>query len=75
LARSYVGAGRFEKARDAYLELVKLDSNNWDALFELGKTYASLGDTANARQRLSDLLKRNPTYTRRGEAEKILAGL
>jgi Flp pilus assembly protein TadD len=55
--------------------LVKLDSNNWDALFELGKTYASLGDAANARQRLSDLLKRNPSYSRRGEAEKILAGL
>jgi len=75
LARAYVGAGKLDKARDTYIELLKLEPNNWDGLFELGKTYASLGDSANAKQRLSDLIKRNPSYERRAEAEKILAGL
>jgi hypothetical protein len=41
----------------------------------LGKIYATLGDAALAKRTLEDLLKRNPGYSGKEEAEKILGGL
>jgi tetratricopeptide (TPR) repeat protein len=75
LARACVGAGDLVRARDAYRELLRVEPGNWDALFELGKTYASLGDSDSAKRSLEDLLKRNPAWPGRAEAERILAGL
>ncbi|MCL2478998.1 MAG: tetratricopeptide repeat protein, partial [Treponema sp.] len=75
LARALVGAGSFTEAADAYRQLISLAPSNWDAVFELGKTYVSLGDSAQAKRTLQDLLNRNPSYSGRAEAEKILSGL
>jgi tetratricopeptide (TPR) repeat protein len=75
LARACLGLGDLAKARDAYRETLRITPDNWDAVFELGKTCASLGEAEAAKKYLQDLLKRNPGYTAKAEAEKILAGL
>ncbi len=75
LARAYAGAGNLSSARDAYLALLEREPNNWDAVFELGKVYAALNDSANAGKYLSDLLKQNPGYAKKTEAEMILGAL
>ena len=75
LARAQVGAKNLSAARDVYKEVLGIAPRNWDALFELGKTYASLGDTINAKQRLEELIRQNPSYAERAEAERILTGL
>ena len=63
------------KARDAYVEILKLAPATWDAMFELGKVYVSLGDAASAKKTLTDLLAKKPDFRSRAEAETILAGL
>ncbi|GHV81262.1 hypothetical protein AGMMS49944_30530 [Spirochaetia bacterium] len=75
LARALVGSGDLAKARDAYLECLKLDAANWDARLELGKTYVSLGERDSAKRSLEELVSRNPNYTGKAEAERILSGL
>jgi len=75
LARALVGGGDLPQARDVYRDLVRAAPQNWDAIFELGKTHASLGENREAKQVLEDLVKRNPNYSGRKEAERILAGI
>jgi FimV-like protein len=75
LARALAGSGDLPKARDAYLECLKLDTSNWDARLELGKTYISLEDSDSAKRSLQELIRGNPNYTGRAEAERILSGL
>jgi FimV-like protein len=75
LARALVGAGDLLRAKDAYQKLLGLCADNWDARLELGKTFVSLGDSDSARRSLLELLKRNPGYEGKAEAERILAGL
>jgi FimV-like protein len=75
LARALVGSGALDEARDAYLECLRLDTANWDARLELGKTYVSLGDRDSAKRSLQELISRNPDYTGKAEAERILSGL
>ena len=70
-----MGAGNLASARTAYQEVLRVEANNWDALFELGKTCTGLGNTDEAKKNLEDLLKRNPSYPGRAEAERILTGL
>lgn len=75
LARAYVQAGDAAKARDSYLELIKLEPTLWDAQFELAKLYVSMGESAAAKRTINELLTKKPDYTKRPEAEVILAGL
>jgi TolA-binding protein len=70
-----VGAGDLAKARTAYQNVLKTAPDNWDALFELGKACVSLGNTAEAKKYLQDLVKRNAAFAGKAEAERILAGL
>jgi len=75
LAKAYVQVNRLDAAKDAYNALIKLDKTQWDAYFELGTLLASTGDRVGAKKTLSDLISQNPSYLRRTEAEKLLAGL
>jgi Flp pilus assembly protein TadD len=75
LARAYAGAGELEKARDSYRALLRLAPDNWDAMFELGMTCVTLGQNNDARRYLQDLINRNPNYTGKAEAERILRSL
>lgn len=75
LARAYTGAGDLTKAQNSYQAVLRLNRDSWDALFELGKTCVSLGMRDDARKYLVDLLQRNPSYSGRAEAERILGGL
>jgi tetratricopeptide (TPR) repeat protein len=75
LARAFVGAGMLDRAVTAYREVIRIDPSNWDAVFEMGQTYAGLGDSAQARRTLQELLDRNPSYPGRNNAERILASL
>jgi tetratricopeptide (TPR) repeat protein len=75
LARAYAGAGDLARAQSAYQAVLRLAPENWDALFELGKTCVSLGRPDEAKKYLRDLLKRNTAYAGRADAERILAGL
>ncbi|MDR2471786.1 MAG: tetratricopeptide repeat protein [Treponema sp.] len=75
LARAHVGARNLTRARDVYLEVTRLAPNNDDALFELGKTCAGMGDADSARRYLAALLEKNPGHSGKAEAEKILASL
>jgi len=59
----------------SYQQVLRLASNNWDAMFELSKTYVALGQFNDAKRYLQDLINRNPAYTERVEAERILRGL
>ena len=54
---------------------MKLDPSRHDASFELGKVYLSLGDAAQAKKVLTDLLVRKPDYAKRSEVERILSTL
>ncbi|HPG87081.1 MAG TPA: tetratricopeptide repeat protein, partial [Spirochaetales bacterium] len=75
LARAYVQSGALPKARDAYIELLKLAPATWEAMYELGKAYLSLGDQASAKKTLSELLAKKPDFRARVEVETILSGL
>ena len=75
LANAFVQSGKLSQAVDAYREVIRLSPTNWDAMFQLGKTYVSLGDSAQARRTLQDLIARNPSYSSRAEVERILAEL
>jgi Flp pilus assembly protein TadD len=58
-----------------YREILRITPDNWEAILELGKTCASLGEADVAKGYLRDLLARNPSYPGNAEAERILAGL
>jgi tetratricopeptide (TPR) repeat protein len=75
LSRAYAGAGDFEKAQNAYQTLLHISPDNWDAMYELGMTCLSLGKNDDAKRYLQDLIKRNPNYDGKAEAERILRTL
>jgi len=75
LARAYAGAGDLDKAQGSYLAVLRLAPENWDAMFELGKTCFTLGRNNDARRYLQDLISRNPNYSGKSEAENILGSL
>ena len=75
LSRAYASSGDHQKAVSSYQQVLRLASNNWDAMFELSKTYVALGQFNDAKRYLQDLINRNPAYTERVEAERILRGL
>jgi Flp pilus assembly protein TadD len=75
LARAYAGAGDLEKAQSSYQALLRLAPDNWDAMYELGMTCVSLGKTNDAKRYLQDLINRNPNYSGKAEAERILRTL
>jgi len=49
--------------------------DNWDAIYELGMTYVKLEQNAEAKRYLQDLISRNPNYSGKAEAERILRSL
>ena len=75
LARAYSGAGDLARARNSYLNVLRLVPDNWDAMFELAKTYIGLELPGDAGEYLSELVRRNPAFHGRAEAERLLAGL
>jgi tetratricopeptide (TPR) repeat protein len=75
LARAYAGAGEIEKAQNSYQVLLRITPDNWDAMFELGMTCVTLGQNNEAKRYLQDLISRNPNYTGKAEAERILKSL
>ena len=72
LATAYISANLNEKARDTYIELLKMDPKRWNAYFELGKLYISLGDKTSAKSALQDLLKKKPDYEKANEVYALL---
>jgi tetratricopeptide (TPR) repeat protein len=75
LARAYAGAGEIEKAQSSYQALLRIAPDNWDAMFELGMTCVTLGQNNEAKRYLQDLISRNPNYSGKAEAERILRSL
>jgi tetratricopeptide (TPR) repeat protein len=75
LARAYTSAGDLAKAQNSYQAVLRLTPENWDAIFELGKIYVSLGMPDEAKRQLTDLLFRNTAFHAKADAERILAGL
>jgi tetratricopeptide (TPR) repeat protein len=75
LARAYAGAGEIEKAQNSYQALLRIAPDNWDAMFELGMTCVTLGQNSEAKRYLQDLISRNPNYSGKAEAERILKSL
>jgi Flp pilus assembly protein TadD len=75
LARAYAGADELEKALSSYQSLLRLAPDNWDAMFELGMTCVTLGKSNDAKRYFTDLINRNPNYSGRAEAERILTTL
>ncbi|HQG40772.1 MAG TPA: tetratricopeptide repeat protein, partial [Spirochaetales bacterium] len=62
-------------ARDTYVELIKLNPSSWDAMYELGKLYITMGDKENAKKVLTELLAKNPDYAKKSEVQSILSSL
>jgi len=75
LSRAYASSGDHQKAASSYQQVLRLQSNNWDAMLELSKVYVTLGQFDSAKRSLQDLINRNPNYSNRAEAERILRGL
>jgi len=75
LARAYAGANELEKAMKSYQSLLHLVPDNWDAMYELGMACVSLGKSSDAKRYLNDLINRNPSYSGKAEAERILKTL
>jgi tetratricopeptide (TPR) repeat protein len=75
LARAYTSAGDLAKAQNSYQAVLRLTPENWDAIFELGKIYVSMGMPDEAKKQLTDLLFRNSAFHAKVDAERILAGL
>jgi tetratricopeptide (TPR) repeat protein len=72
---AYTSTGALAKAQNSYQAALRLDPDNWDAIFEMGKTCISLGMKEDARKYLEDILKRNPNYRNKSEVERLLSGL
>ena len=75
LSRAYASSGDQQKAVTSYQQVLRIQSNNWDAMFELGKLFVTLGRFDDAKRHLQDLINRNPGFSERVEAERILRGL
>ena len=61
LALCYEGLGNNDKAKDCYVQAVKLDSNNINALSGLAGNYLKTGDKKKAVEFYNRILKINPT--------------
>jgi len=75
LAMAYTSAGELSKAQNHYQAVLRLNPDNWDAIYQLGITCVSMGKPDEAKKYLGDLLRRNSSYSARADAERILAGL
>jgi len=61
LALCYEGIGNFVKARDYYIEALKLDTNNVNALGGLAANYLKTGDKKKSIENYRKILKINPS--------------
>jgi tetratricopeptide (TPR) repeat protein len=71
LAQTFAGDGQYDNAKTTYLELIKLDNNNWDAYVELAKVCMSLNDNTSAEKYLLYVQSKQPAY-RKTEVDKLL---
>ena len=64
LAKVYASAGQYSNAKAAYEDVVAADERNWVAQLELAKIDMSLGNNAEAIERLEFLQLNNPSFMR-----------
>jgi Flp pilus assembly protein TadD len=72
LATAYTSAGLLEKASEAYEAIVKMDSTNWDARYELGKLYIQLGNKTGAKEVLENLIRTKSDYEKAAEVKRLI---
>jgi tetratricopeptide (TPR) repeat protein len=72
LSIAYIETDQFVLAIDTLLELLKINSEYWDAYYQLGKIHYGEGNTDEAIQTFRNLLLNNPDYEHREEIEKLI---
>lgn len=60
LGRLYIAQKNFEKAKDAFSRVLKIDSENSDAMHNLGNVYRILGENDLARAQYAEAARLNP---------------
>ncbi len=72
LGRMYIDLEMYDRARTAFLIVVKSDPEAWDAMYELAKVCIKLGETDDAEVYLETLLERNPGYKSEEVAQLLM---
>ncbi len=72
LAIAYIETDQTTLAKDALVELIKIDPAFWDGYYRLGMVLYSEGDKEGARSIFNKLLEKKPDYPKRAEIEALL---
>jgi tetratricopeptide (TPR) repeat protein len=75
LGLSYAELSRDGEAKQAFLDVVKIDATYWDAYLKLARLLVKEGDKQSAKSFLQTLLEKNPRYEKKDEATKLLGQL
>ena len=76
LGRFSVRSGQYEKAAERFEKVLRLSPRTYqDAYLYLGKTYATLGDTSKAIERLKDFRERVKKDSLREQVDGLLRSL
>ena len=74
LAQAFASDQQFDNAKTTYLELLKLDSSNWNAFLELSKVCLAMGDSAGAEKYLVTIQEKAPDF-RKDEVSSLLKSI
>ena len=62
LSRAYAKNGDYEKAKESYTELLRMNQKDWDAYIELAKVCIQLNQNNLAEGYLLTVKEKNPTF-------------
>ena len=74
LAQAFASDQQFDNAKTTYLELLKLDSSNWNAFLELSKVCLAMGDSEGAEKYLVTIQEKAPDF-RKDEVSSLLKSI
>jgi tetratricopeptide (TPR) repeat protein len=73
LALGYIAVEENEKAVVQLTNIIKIDSNYWDAYFHLANVYFAMGDKDKAREVAEELIGKNPDYDKKDQLNPIFS--
>ena len=74
LSRAYAKNGDYEKAKESYTELLRMNQKDWDAYIELAKVCIQLNQNNLAEGYLLTVKEKNPTF-KAAEIDSLLESI